>query len=171
VVLAAVDDHGVGGLLLLFVVVVVLGEQETRAGVGEGGERRDALDQLRLVVKLAPETSKELHGQVMIGHRIADVSKVVGDGLKAVGVCGDPHVAARRASKDLAEIHIAGGSISKEKIMQARPCGGGAAVGADDESMEIVGEGLHKPQGDVDVIRHPVGRRSDRGGALRTWSR
>jgi hypothetical protein len=28
-VLAAVDDHGVGGLLLLFAVVVVLGEQET----------------------------------------------------------------------------------------------------------------------------------------------
>jgi hypothetical protein len=142
--LAAVDNHDLGGLVLLLVVVVVFGEEESRAGVGEGGEWRRALDHLGLIAKFAPESSQELHGEVMIGHQIADVGEVVGDGLKAVGVGGDPHVAAWRVLEDLAEIYITGGPVSKEEVVEARPCGGGAAVGAKDKAVQIISEGLHE---------------------------
>jgi hypothetical protein len=134
-------------------VIVDLGELESGAAVGERGDR--CLHDLGLELELGAETIDKLECQIAVVNRAADCGQIVSDALQLAGVGGDVEIAAWGRAESLAEEEVPGGLVFDEEAHEPGPGGAGAAVAAGDQAVEVVAQGAHEPQGDVDVQSHP----------------
>jgi hypothetical protein len=99
----------------------------------------------------------------MVGDGVADVGEVVGDGLQAAGIGGDPYVTARSGAEGLAQVDIPRRLMVVETLLD----GGGAAVRAMHETEQIIDDGGHEHEAEVDIVSEPGRRGRGRSGARR----
>jgi hypothetical protein len=150
---AAMSNHDLGGLGLLFIGVGGLRELDACAGIGEGGRHGRVFENLNLEFVPFAEAVEELQHEIDVGDRPANGCQVIRDRLEFACVGDDGLITAGAVPERLAEEDVARSLIVEEEALQAVPGGAGAAVAAADESEQVIGKSGHEPQGDVDVHR------------------
>jgi hypothetical protein len=106
-----VDGQDLSSLIVLVRGVVDLRELEAREGVGEGGQRNGAHDDLGLQLVPFAEAVEEPENEIVVVHGAADGGEVIGDRLQLAGIRGDGLVTAWNDPERLAQKQIARGLV------------------------------------------------------------